>query len=101
MGANRLLNEASLSEADGVCMTNGHPIDWNANGHIDTATVSVDINPDYAATCGGALTSLHDYADWSHVSLAPVHLYAPQALTPDAVSPDCPPPPESEPATQD
>jgi hypothetical protein len=65
---NRLaIDEASIDELQGVC---GQPaIDWNANGNVETG-IAFDINPGYAASCGGsALSLVEDFDDWGNVTL--------------------------------
>ena len=59
-GTDITLNEASLTEANGVCGP-GFPIDWNFSGTI-TSGVSRDLNGD------GLKTTFSDFNDWSHLS---------------------------------
>jgi hypothetical protein len=61
-GAQLTLNESALNENVGVCGA-GHPIDWVADGILQTSVAS-DLDGN------GTLQTYSDFNDWSHVSLA-------------------------------
>lgn len=68
IGDRLALDENNLDENAGTC---GAPSwDWNGNSIIETGVV-FDINPeeDNQASCGGTLSTLHDYDDWGHIHL--------------------------------
>lgn len=75
-GTNINLVETALNEAAGVC--GSIAINWNKTNGIESS-VSANVNlwdsVSYAAEsseCGGLLTTLRDYNDWSHITLVPV-----------------------------
>ena len=71
------LDENSLNEAAGSC--GATPIDWNFNGIIQSG-LAYDLNRTSTSpnaltgvdntSCGGTLTTLSDYNDWTHLSFA-------------------------------
>jgi hypothetical protein len=65
-GTRSPLNENALNEFVGVC---GSPaIDWNGNGVLQSS-VAHDINPGNSQDCGGVLTTLTDFNDWTGMML--------------------------------
>jgi hypothetical protein len=67
-GTRAALNEASLSEAAGVC--GGVALDWNLNGVLTPGLISVDINRENGNGAGdGLLQTLQDPNDWSLIYL--------------------------------
>lgn len=70
------LNENNLNEHLGACGYLGSEtvaIDWNYSGTIETSVI-YDINSQSGtinqnASCGGVLSSLHDFDDWSNIAL--------------------------------
>jgi hypothetical protein len=66
IGTRVAIDEAAVDEAQGVC---GNPaIDWNANGSVESG-IAIDINPQFAAECGAALTRQNDFDDWANITL--------------------------------
>lgn len=62
-----VIDESQIDEMQGVC--GGPAIDWNANGNVESG-IAVDINPGYAASCGGSdLSQIEDFDDWANVTL--------------------------------
>lgn len=60
------IDEAAVDEAQGVC---GNPaIDWNGNGSVETG-IALDLNPQFAAECGGSLRTISDFDDWANITL--------------------------------
>ncbi len=81
-GRNAPLVESNLAEGAGIC--GGVAQDWNGNGSIE-AGVSFDLNaedPSQALTCGGTITTLRDYDDWSNLNLIGVTSSPNSARTP-------------------
>ena len=66
-GTHPALDESALDETKGVC--GSAPLDWNTDGTLESA-IAHDLNPQHAATCGGALTKLEDFDDWSNLTYA-------------------------------
>ena len=64
-GSSTVLNEQTLNEADhmGRGTTGGAYADWDLNGSLTSGTIKVDLNQDQQ------YQSLHDYDDWSHLTL--------------------------------
>jgi hypothetical protein len=60
------IDEAAIDESQGVC--GNPPIDWNYNGSLETG-IALDLNPGNADTCGDALSRIHDFDDWSNITL--------------------------------
>ena len=64
-GERVLLDEQSVDEYQGVC---GAPaIDWNGDGTLQ-AGLTLDLNPGYAASCGGEFYALADFDDWANLT---------------------------------
>ncbi|HVF34850.1 MAG TPA: M12 family metallo-peptidase, partial [Candidatus Saccharimonadia bacterium] len=61
------LDERTLDEEGSVCGTKS--FDWNGDGLIQ-AGLAHDLNPQHAGICGGALTVLTDFDDWSNLTYA-------------------------------
>ncbi len=94
------LNENNLNEHVGVCGNLGAattPVDWNFNGIIE-AFVSYDTNSNESTgnqmiLCGGVLSTLHDFDDWSNLMLNALPPPGTGAGSPPPVQQLCPPPP--------
>lgn len=88
------LDEHNLDESMGTC---GAPAwDWNGNNVIESG-VAFDINPEdesEASLCGGTLTTLRDYDDWSHIWFGGLSNFDGSPVAPPEII-DCtnPPPP--------
>ena len=85
------LDESALDEAAGVCGTG--PVDWNRDGTIANP-LSLDLNPQHVAICGGALTVLEDHDDWGNITFAGL-LDAHGVLPKRSAEEECPPPPDA------
>lgn len=65
----RDLNEISLNESLGKCVSPITAVDWNGNGVIESG-VLFDTNASDSSqsfSCGGILTTLTDYDDWANM----------------------------------
>ena len=60
------LNENNLNENNGTCGI-GFPVDWNGVNGIESS-IAFDINSSGNDTCGGTLTTLRDFDDWSNLN---------------------------------
>ena len=60
------LNENNLNENNGTCGP-GSPVDWNGVNGIENS-VEFDVNSEGNDTCGGTLTTLRDFDDWSNLN---------------------------------
>lgn len=59
------IDESAIDELQGVC---GNPsIDWNGNGSVETG-IALDLNPDFASSCGSSLSEIRDFNDWEHIT---------------------------------
>ncbi len=63
------LDESQLAEPRGVC--GSQPIDWNRNGMLESA-LAHDLNAAQNGSCGGTLTRLEDFNDWTNLTYAGV-----------------------------
>ena len=65
-GERLLIDENAVNEHQGVC---GAPaIDWDADGTL-TDALTLDLNPEHAASCGGQqLRTLRDFDDWNNLT---------------------------------
>lgn len=61
-----LIDEMAIDENVGVC--GDQAIDWNGNGSLETG-IAGDLNPGSDASCGGTIGELHDFDDWSNITL--------------------------------
>jgi hypothetical protein len=66
-GTRPTLDESALDETRGLCGT--APRDFDGDGTLE-ASLSHDLNPGHASSCGGALTTLGDFDDWSNLAWA-------------------------------
>lgn len=65
IGERLVIDENAVDEHQGVC---GAPaIDWDADGTLQ-ASLTLDLNPEHNASCGGELRTLQDFDDWANVT---------------------------------